>query len=162
MVFWTAITGGDLDATGEILRSPHVLVGLSDAGAHVQFDAAFGYGTTLLGLWVRERGALTLEQAINKLTFQVASIYGLHGRGLVRPGYAADLTVFDPRTVAAGAPEWTDDYPAGTRRLVQRSEGLYYTVVSGHVVYENGQLSGDLPGQVLRGGAYVGQPALAR
>jgi N-acyl-D-aspartate/D-glutamate deacylase len=160
-VFWTAITGGDLDATGEILRSPYVLVGLSDAGAHVQFDAAFGYGTTLLGQWVRERGALPLEQAIHKLTFQVASVYGLEGRGLLRPGYAADLAIFDPATVSAGPPEWAADYPAGTRRLVQRSEGMHYTVVNGRVVWDDGELSGDLPGHVLRGAAYTGHPALA-
>ena len=60
----------------------------------------------------------------------------------------------------AGAPEWADDYPAGTRRLVQRSEGLYYTIVNGRVIYEDGRLSGDLPGQVLRGSAYAARPAL--
>jgi N-acyl-D-amino-acid deacylase len=149
--FWTALTGGDLEATGAILRSPYVLVGLSDAGAHVEFDAAFGYGTTLLGLWVRERGVMTLEQAIYKLTFQVASVYGLEGRGLLRPGYAADITIFDPATVNAGEPEWANDFPANTRRLVQPSVGLHYTIVNGDIIYENGQLSGALPGHVLRG-----------
>ena len=151
--FWTALTGGDLEATGAILRSPHVLVGLSDAGAHVEFDAAFGYGTTLLGMWVRERGVMSLEQAIHKLTFQVASVYGLEGRGLVRPGYAADLAVFDPATVNAGEPEWATDFPANTRHLVQPSVGLHYTIVNGAVVCEDGRLSGDLPGHVLRGSA---------
>ena len=97
-------TGGDPEAMGEILRSPYVLVGQSDAGAHVQFDAAFGYGTTLLGQWVRERGVLTLEQAIHKLTFQVASVYGLRGprpappRLRRRPG---DLRSRPPSTPAS-------------------------------------------------------------
>ncbi len=68
-VFWNANNGGDRNAMGEILRSPYVLVGTSDAGAHVQFGADFGYGTILLGLWVRERQVMTLEQAIHKLTF---------------------------------------------------------------------------------------------
>ncbi|HZR97835.1 MAG TPA: amidohydrolase family protein [Chloroflexota bacterium] len=156
--FRSANSGGDLEATAEILRSPHVLVGLSDAGAHVQFDAEFGYGTTLLGLWVRDHGALTLEAAVRKLTFDVALVYGLTDRGLLQPGYAADLTIFDPATVNACEPEWAADYPAGTRRLVQRSEGLYYTIVNGQVIYEEGRLSGDLPGRVLRGSAYKGQP----
>jgi N-acyl-D-aspartate/D-glutamate deacylase len=151
--FWTALTGGDLEATGEILRSPYVLVGLSDAGAHVEFDAAFGYGTTLLGLWVRERQVMSLEQAIHKLTFQVASVYGIGDRGLLRPGYAADITIFDAATVNAGEPEWATDFPANTRRLIQPSEGLYYTIVIGMVVYEDGRLSGELPGHVLRGQA---------
>ncbi len=157
--FWSANNGGDPVAVGEILRSPYTLIGQSDAGAHVQFDAAFGYGTTLLGLWVRERGALTLEHAIHKLSFQQATVYGIAGRGLLRPGYAADLAIFDPATVAACEPEWAYDYPAGTRRLVQRSEGMHYTVVNGHVIYEDSRLSGDLPGQVLRGAAY--RPAAA-
>jgi N-acyl-D-aspartate/D-glutamate deacylase len=152
--FWNANSGGDPDAVGQILRSPYVLLGQSDAGAHVQFDAAFGYATTLLGMWVRERGALSLEQAIHKLSFQQASVYGIEGRGLLRPGYAADLAIFDPATVKPCEPEWADDYPAGTRRLIQRSEGMHYTVVNGRVIYEDGHLSGDLPGQVLRGAAY--------
>jgi N-acyl-D-amino-acid deacylase len=159
--FWSANTGGDPAAMAEILRSPYVLVGLSDAGAHVQFDANFGYGTTLLGEWVRERGVLTLEQAIHKLTFQVASVYGLEGRGLLRPGYAADLAIFDPATVRAHEPEWTVDFPANTGRLVQRADGMHYTVVNGQVVYADGQLSGDLAGQVLRGGAWAGRTAPA-
>ncbi len=161
-MFWSSNSNGDPEAVGEILRSPYTLVGQSDAGAHVQFDAAFGYGTTLLGEWVRERGVLSLEQAIHKLTFQVASIYGLEDRGLLRPGYAADLAIFDPQTVAAGEPEWAEDYPANTRRLVQPSVGMHYTVVNGQVIYADGALSGDLPGHVLRGSAYTGQPALAR
>ncbi len=155
--FWSANTGGDPAAMAEILRSPYVLVGLSDAGAHVQFDAAFGYGTTLLGLWVRERGVMSLEQAIHKLTFQVASVYGLEGRGLLRPGYAADLAIFDPATVSAHEPEWTVDFPANTGRLIQRAEGMRYTIVNGRVIYEDGRLSGDLAGQVLRGAAWTGR-----
>ena len=103
---------------------------------------------------------LSLEEAVHKLTFQVASVYGLEGRGLLRPGYAADLAIFDPQTVNAGEPEWAEDYPAGTRRLVQRAEGMHYTVVNGRLVYEDGRLSGDLPGHVLRGSAHTGQPLL--
>lgn len=129
-VFWNANNGGDTNAMGEILRSPYVLIGTSDAGAHVQFGADFGYGTTLLGLWVRERQLLTLEHAIHKLTFHIASIFGLEGRGLLRPGFAADLVIFDPKTVDAHEPEWAEDYPGKTKRLIQRSEGIYFTVVT--------------------------------
>jgi len=153
--------GGDPQAMGEILRSPYVLVGTSDAGAHVQYGADFGYGTTLLGLWVRERGVLSLEQAVQKLTFEVASVYGLEGRGLLRPGFAADMVVFDPNTIMAGEPEWAQDYPAGTKRLIQRSTGMYYTVVNGRVIYEEGRLTGELPGRVLRGSAYDPRAAAA-
>lgn len=160
-VFWNANSGGDSRAVGEILSSPYVLAGTSDAGAHVQFGADFGYSTTLLGLWVRERGVLSLERAVNKLTFEVASVYGLEGRGLLRPGFAADLAIFDPDTVNAHEPEWAEDYPAGTKRLVQRSEGMHYTVVNGQVIFEEGRLKEGLPGQILRGPLYRARRAAA-
>ncbi|MGH8526497.1 MAG: amidohydrolase family protein, partial [Gammaproteobacteria bacterium] len=160
-VFWNANNGGDSNAMGEILRSPYVLVGTSDAGAHVQFGADFGYGTILLGLWVRERQVMTLEQAIHKLTFHVASIFGLQDRGLLRPGYAADLAIFNPNTVNSYEPEWANDYPAGSKRLIQRSEGMHYTIVNGAVIHEDGRMSGELPGQVLRGPLYREQKAAA-
>src|SRR5207247_2324418 len=158
---WYANNGGDVNAMGEILRSPYVLVGTSDAGAHVQFGADFGYGTILLGLWVRERQVMTLEQAIHKLTFHVASIFGLSGRGLLRPGYAADLVVFNPNTVTSHEPEWANDYPAGSKRLIQRSEGIHYTIVNGKIIHEDGRMSGELPGHVLRGPVYRQHKAAA-
>jgi N-acyl-D-aspartate/D-glutamate deacylase len=153
-IFWNANNGGDWNAMGEILRSPYVLVGTSDAGAHVQFGADFGYGTILLALWVRERQVMSLEQAIHKLTFHVASIFGLENRGLLRPGYAADFAIFDPKTVAAHEPEWANDYPANSKRLIQRSVGMHYTIVNGGVINEDGRMTGDLPGHVIRGALY--------
>ena len=64
---------------------------------------------------------------------------------------AADLVIFDPNTVTAHEPEWANDYPAGSKRLVQRSEGIHYTIVNGSIIHENGRMSGKLPGQILRG-----------
>jgi N-acyl-D-aspartate/D-glutamate deacylase len=160
-IFWNANNGGDWNAMGEILRSPYVLIGTSDAGAHVLFGADFGYGTILLGLWVRERQVMTLEQAVNKLTFHVASIFGLQGRGLLRPAYAADMAIFDPKTVHAEEPEWANDYPAGTKRMVQRAVGIEYTIVNGKVINDQGRMPGDLPGQVIRGPLHRVQRAAA-
>ena len=160
-IFWNANNGGDWNAMGEILRSPYVLIGTSDAGAHVLFGADFGYGTTLLGLWVRERRVMTLEQAIYKLTFHPASIFGLQGRGLLRPGYAADIAIFDPNTVHAEEPEWADDFPANSKRMVQRAVGMHYTIVNGTVINDHERMTGDLPGQVLRGPLYRQQKAAA-
>ena len=160
-VFWNANNGGDVDAMGEILRSPFVLMGTSDAGAHVQFGADFGYGTTLLGLWVRERQVMTLEHAIHKLTFHVASIVALSGRGLLRPGYAADVVLFDPATVDSHEPEWAYDYPGNTKRLIQRSDGIKTTIVNGRPIFADGKLTGDLPGEILRGSAYRARQAAA-
>ncbi len=148
----------DSEAMGAVLNSPYVLMGVSDAGAHVQYGVDFGYSTTLLSMWVRERGIISLEQAIHKLTFQVASIYGIQDRGLLRPGYAADVTIFDLDTVRACEAEWAQDYPAGTSRMIQRSEGLHFTIVNGRVIYEDDRLTGELPGSVMRGSAYARQP----
>ena len=160
-IFWNANNGGDWNAMGEILRSPYVLVGTSDAGAHVLFGADFGYGTTLLGLWVRERKVMSLEQAIHKLTFHPASIFDLQGRGLLRQGYAADIAIFDPATVSAEEPTWANDFPANTKRMVQKSVGMHYTIVNGTVICDQGRMTGDLPGQVMRGPLYRQHKAAA-
>jgi N-acyl-D-amino-acid deacylase len=89
-------TQGDPKAVCEILKHPSVMVGQSDAGAHMGYDARFGYCTAFLGHWVRDYGIMPLEEAVSKLTFRVASIFGFGDRGLVRSGFAADMAVFDP------------------------------------------------------------------
>ena len=152
--FETTNRGFNPEVMSTIMKSPYVIIGTSDAGAHVQFGADFGYCTTLLGMWVRDRQLISLEQAIHKLTYHVASVYGIEARGLLRPGFAADVTIFDPTTVKACAPEWADDYPASTKRLIQRSEGICQTIVNGTVVYEDGKISGEMAGKVLRSTAY--------
>ena len=155
-MFETTNRGFNPEVMSTIMKSPYVIIGTSDAGAHVQFGADFGYCTTLLGMWVRDRQMISLEQAIHKLTFHVASIYGIERRGLLRPGFAADVTVFDPNTIKACAPEWAEDYPAATKRFIQRSEGVHYTIVNGKVIFDQGKLSGEKAGQVLRSSAYQG------
>ena len=93
--------------------------------AHVLNFATYGQSTALLGQWTRELGVFTLEQAVHKLTFLVASIWGLEGRGLLRPGYAADIAVFDPDTVEPCEVEWAHDLPGGLKRLTQRAVGIH-------------------------------------
>ncbi len=149
--FCHSSSNGDDTATAAILRSPYALVGESDAGAHVQFDAGFGYCTTLLGEWTRDKGIMPLETAVYKLTKQVADLYGLDDRGVLAPGKAADLVLFDPATVRALEPERTNDYPGGEPRMIQRAEGVHYTIVNGEPIVEQGTPTGARPGQVLRG-----------
>ena len=95
--FRNSQAGGDNEAMAAMLGSPYTMIGLSDAGAHVVFEAGYGYSSVVLGHWVREERVLTLEEAVRKLSFMQASVYGLHDRGLLRPGMAADVVVFDPR-----------------------------------------------------------------
>ena len=148
-LFQTSSNNGDENAVAEILKSPFTLVGQSDAGAHLIYDAGYGYATRFLGHWIRERKIMSLEEGVRKLTFMVASIFGLHDRGLIRPGLAADLVLFDPDTVNDCEPEIVSDLPGGEKRLVQKATGVNMTVVNGQILTENGRHSGALPGRVL-------------
>ena len=85
------------------------------------------------------------------LTFDPASTWGFHDRGLLREGYAADIAVFDPVTVSQRLPETAYDQPGGMRRLIQKADGYLATVVNGSVLLRNGEHTGALPGRVLRG-----------
>jgi N-acyl-D-aspartate/D-glutamate deacylase len=127
-----------------------VVVGQSDAGAHMGYDARFGYCTAFLSRWVRDHGIMSLEEAVSKLTFRVASIFGLNDRGLLRPGMAADVTIFDPATINTLEPEYVQDLPGNETRMIQRAVGVPFTVVNGELVIENGAATGALPGKVLR------------
>jgi len=143
-------TQGDPQAVCEILKHPAVMIGQSDAGAHMGYDARFGYATAFLGRWVRDCGIMSLEEAVNKLTFRVASVFGLSDRGLLRPGYAADIAVFDAATVNALEPEYVQDLPGNETRMIQNAVGVPYTIINGEIVIENGAPTGALPGKVLR------------
>jgi N-acyl-D-aspartate/D-glutamate deacylase len=143
-------TQGDPEAVCEILKHPAVMIGQSDAGAHMGYDARFGYSTAFLGCWVRDHGIMGLEEAVAKLTFRVASVFGLNDRGLLRPGLAADIAVFDPATVNTQEPEYVQDLPGNERRMIQKATGVPHTVVNGEVVIENGAPTGARPGKILR------------
>jgi len=143
-------TQGDPNAVCEILKHPAVMIGQSDAGAHMGYDARFGYSTAFLGCWVRDHGIMSLEEAVNKLTFRVASVFGLSDRGLLRAGFAADIAVFDPATVNTLEPEYVQDLPAKETRMIQKAAGVPHTIVNGEVVIQDGAPTGAFPGKVLR------------
>jgi N-acyl-D-amino-acid deacylase len=144
----------DDEAMTRILTYPNALVGLGDGGAHVQFHGGYGYTTRLLGEWVRERKVLTLEQAVRKLTFESASAFGIHDRGMLRPGLAADIVIFDPATVKAGKETVVRDFPADGWRIKEEAEGVDYTIVNGQVLLDHGEHTGALPGRVVRNSWY--------
>lgn len=149
--FEDSTTQGDEQAVKEIFANPNVLLGQSDAGAHVASgNPGFGYATIMLGYWVRERKLMSLEDAIKKLTFLPASIFGIHDRGLLRRGLAADLFVFDPAKIDLAAPAKVTDLPQGAPRFTQGAKGIHYTIVNGKVLMDNGAHSGAYPGRVLR------------
>lgn len=154
--FRMAIVNFDEDEVGVLLRDPDTVLGLSDAGAHASQLCDACFSTHLLSHWVRERGLLSVEEAVRMLTTRPASIVGITDRGRLAPGLAADVTVFDPATVAASPLRRVRDLPAGADRLVSDATGVALVVVNGTIVRRDGQSTvdamGALPGRVLRGG----------
>ena len=137
----------------ELITHDQVMIGLSDGGAHVDMLCDAGYCTYLLGTWVRERQAMSLEHAVKRITSEPAAFYGMTQRGRIQQGLAADLAIFDLNTVGSKKRgEMRTDLPGGGRRLVMPAEGVQHTVVNGTVLYEDKRHTGALPGQVLRSG----------
>ncbi len=145
----------DPEAVATLLTSPYTIVGLSDGGAHVQFDSGVGFSTRLLGYWVREQQILSLEEAVRQITFVSASAFGIYDRGLVRPGMAADLTIFDAATVQPLPEDIVHDFPNNGWRIRERAQGIAYTVVNGTVLIEHGEHTGALPGRIHRNALYA-------
>jgi N-acyl-D-aspartate/D-glutamate deacylase len=145
---------GDFDALHEMLVHPGSVLGLGDGGAHCGLLCDASLPTYMLTHWVRDRsrGArLGLEQAVHMQTRSTASLYGFDDRGLLAPGYLADLNVIDLDGLAIDAPTMVYDLPAGGRRLVQRARGYGATVKWGVVVREDDESTGERPGVLLRG-----------
>ena len=140
----------DEAAMTALLTSPYTVIGQSDGGAHVVFRTDYSYSTYLLSHWVREKEIMSLEDAIRKLTFVPASLFGFSDRGLVRPGLAADLMVFDPDTIGPLEPGEAHDLPGGARRRKQLAKGIEWTLVNGQVLIEKGEHTGAFPGKVAR------------
>ena len=140
-----------VDRMAEILNDKRVLVALGDGGAHVDMLCDAGYPTYLLGTWVRERQALTLEEGVRRLTSDPADVFGIRDRGRLAPGLAADLVIFDAARVGStNRGERRFDLPGGAKRMVMPSRGVEHTVVNGVVTWADGKLTGAAAGQVLR------------
>lgn len=149
--FYQPLTNENEDHVLEMMQHPRAVVTFSDSGAHVSQIMDSSLQTHLLSYWVRDKQAMTLEDAIRKITFVPASHWGMTGRGLLREGNIADLAVFDPDTVAPMMPEVVYDLPANAKRLKQKAVGMMATVVNGEVVLRNNEHTGNLPGQLIRG-----------
>lgn len=134
-----------------MLKHPLTLATFSDSGAHVCQEMGSSLQTHMLSYWVRDRQAFTLEQAVRMLSFDNASAWEIPDRGLIRTGYAADLVIFDAAGIKPCLPTVQEDLPGGARRLVQKAEGIRATVINGVVAFENGDSTGDFPGQVIKG-----------
>jgi N-acyl-D-aspartate/D-glutamate deacylase len=135
-----------------VWKDPRVMLGGSDAGAHLDLMCHANYPTVVLGEVVRDRGLLTVEEAVEMMTDRPARFYGLTGRGRVVEGWHADLVVFDPGRVASGPVALVDDLPGGGERLDAGSVGIELVLVAGREVVRDGRVTGERPGRVLRSG----------
>ena len=153
--FRVPVVNFDETEVEEILQDPNVVLGLGDGGAHLSQLCDACYPTHLLGHWVRERKALSLERAVHMLTGRTAQVFGIRDRGLLAPGRPADVVVFDPDTVGAGALERVNDLPAGADRLISKPRGIDAVIVNGVILPAPGDVwpaGQPLPGRLLRNG----------
>jgi len=144
---------GNLDAAGEMLAHEFTVPGLGDGGAHLGTICDASFPTTLLSLWGRDRdhGRLGVPYLVQQHTRDTARTVGLLDRGVLAPGYRADVNVIDFEALTARRPEIVHDLPAGGKRLVQGADGYVATVACGQVTYENGVPTEALPGRLIRG-----------
>ncbi|HZP27518.1 MAG TPA: amidohydrolase family protein [Acidimicrobiia bacterium] len=142
---WTA-------AVGEAQLDDRMIVGTSDGGAHLARDDGADWSSYFLRSWVLDRRVWTLEEGIRQITQVPAALLGLVDRGVLRPGAPADLFVFDAETVGPWRKEFVHDLPGGVGRFKAWGRGVHATVVNGEPIVLAGELTGRLPGQVVRPG----------
>jgi N-acyl-D-amino-acid deacylase len=148
--FLQHLVSQDDDDLLRLMRHPRTAMCFSDSGAHVSqiFDSSIY--THLLAYWVRERQALSLEEAIRMITSRPAGIWRLRDRGRLVPGAAADITIFDPESVAPSMPHVAEDLPGGAKRIEQRAVGYAATIVNGQVLIRDGEPTDARSGRLLR------------
>ena len=147
------LANDDEDELADLLQDERTVLGLSDAGAHASQLCDANFSTHLLSVWVRERGVLSLEQAVWRLSGQAAEVFRLEGRGRIVEGGAADLVVFDPDTVASEPLERVWDLPAGADRLIAHSRGIEHVWVNGTAIRRDGEDLDARPGRAAAGRA---------
>ena len=147
---------GSLDTQVDAIENPRTVFGLSDGGAHCGVLCDASIPTYMLAYMTRDRvrgRLLALEQVVHKMTQDTALLYGMTDRGVIAPGYRADLNLIDYDAVRLDNPEMVYDLPAGGKRLIQRAQGYRMTFCHGEMTYENGEHTGAFPGRLVRGGA---------
>jgi N-acyl-D-aspartate/D-glutamate deacylase len=160
------IIDGSLEPALAMMKSPATIIGLGDGGAHYGLICDSSFPTFMLSYWGRDRTKgerLPVPSIVKALTSEAATAMGLHDRGLIKPGYKADLNLIDFEALTLRMPQVRYDLPSGGRRLTQAAEGYRATIVSGTVTYLDGEATGELPGRLVRGprhpGAVAGQLA---
>ena len=147
---WSSENEGWIDSVAETQRDPHLVIGVSDGGAHLDRDDGSEWSTYFLRSWVLDRGIWSLEEGIRQITSLPALLCDFPDRGLVQEGCWADLMIFDRDAIRLDTKGPVADFPGGESRFSARPAGVHATVVNGTVVVRDGELTGDLPGRVIR------------
>ena len=150
VVLWHPGLNQSMEAIEHMLKSPTVAMGLGDSGAHVGQIMDASSPTWLLSYWVRERGVLTMEEAVKSWTSDTAQLFAIDDRGVLREGAFADINVIDVDKLAIDLPEYHHDFPAGAGRYVQTGRGYDWTIVNGEIFMQAGEHAGALAGVTLR------------
>ncbi len=151
-LLWKTETPEWIEGTRIAQADPHMVIGTSDGGAHLDRDDGAEASSYFLRYWVREWGGFTLEEGVRQLTAIPAALCGFIDRGLLLPGYAADIMIFDPDTIGPAYKAFVHDFPNGAGRWVSRPDGVYATIVNGVPIVLDGELQTDAsrPGVVVR------------
>lgn len=134
---------------GELLANPRVHLGASDGGAHILSFSTYGDTGYLFSQFVRHCKALTIEQAVKKITLDTANIWGMKNRGVLKEGYAADVTIFDAEQIDRGDEYYTDDVPGDGHRYVRDAIGVHTVVIGGAVAYQDGEYTDSARGSIV-------------
>ena len=141
----------DVRVVGDLLANPQVHLGASDGGAHILSFSTYGDTGYLFSQFVRNCKALSLEQAVKKITLDTASIWGMKDRGVIREGYAADITIFDAEQIDRGDEYYTNDVPGDGHRYVRDAVGVDTVIIGGAVAYQNGEYTDSTRGSIVSG-----------
>src|SRR6185369_15963495 len=152
--FLVPLYNPDLEAAAAMLQHPLATIGLGDSGAHTTQTSDASYPTFALAYWVRERRLMPIERMVRKLTGELAAMWGIADRGVLRRGAFADVNVIDLDRLDLRLPEVRHDLPAGAPHLHQAATGYRATIVNGQVLMRDGAHSGAYPGVVLRNAHY--------
>jgi N-acyl-D-amino-acid deacylase len=154
IIFFFGGYKGTLDPYFDAIANDQSVFGLSDGGAHCGVLCDASVPTYMMSYVARDREkTLPLELVVNRMTENTASVYGLDDRGVIAPGYLADLNIIDFKAISLEPPEMVYDLPSNGKRLIQRANGYIATIKRGEVTFEHGEATGALPGKLLRGSA---------
>ena len=145
----------DLEPQRKTIEDPLSVFGLSDGGAHCGVLVDASVPTYMLSYFTRDRQRgphISLPLVIHKMTQDTAQMYGLSDRGVISPGFKADLNLIDYADLKLLPPEMVYDLPAGGKRLIQKAQGYLMTVCAGEITYRDGEHTGAMPGRLIRGG----------